>query len=127
MPKKINKSIDRLFTEYILKEVDKTFIVKRKHKYGNEYCLKMFKYMLNQINQWSSLALLNDYEGLSQFHYKYLNQVFNKWSSNDIFSKAYTNLLQNEYFKLKLMLESVGIIIQFLTLWFLHRLPIYMA
>ena len=101
MPKKINKSIDRLFTEYILKEVDKTFPIYRKHKYTNEYCIKMFKFMLIDVNKWSSLRHINDYREESTFHYKYLNQIFNKWTSKNIFSNAYKNLLQNEYFKLK--------------------------
>ena len=57
--------------------------------------------MLVDVTKWKSLEYLNDYEGKRKFHYKYLNSIFNKWASKNIFSNAYSNLLQNEYFKLK--------------------------
>ena len=101
MVKKINKKIDKLFDKYILDQVNKKFPVYRIHKYSNEYCLKMFKCMLIDVTRWVSLTKLSDYKGETEYHYKYLNSVFNKWASKDIFSDAYKQLLQNEYLKLK--------------------------
>ena len=55
--------------------------------------------MLIDVTRWVSLTKLSDYEGETEYHYKYLNSVFNKWASKDIFSDAYKQLLQNEYLK----------------------------
>ena len=57
--------------------------------------------MLDDVVKWKSLSELSSYEGINEYHYKYLNSVFNKWTSKNIFSKAYSNMLQNEYFRLK--------------------------
>ena len=101
MPLKINKLINKTFNKYIIDEVVKAFPVYRKHKYSFEYCLHMFKFMLDDVVKWKSLSELSSYEGINEYHYKYLNSVFNKWTSKNIFSKAYSNMLQNEYFRLK--------------------------
>ena len=55
--------------------------------------------MLIDVTRWVSLTKLSDYKGETEYHYKYLNSVFNKWASKDIFSDAYKQLLQNEYLK----------------------------
>ena len=101
MPLKINKLINKTFNKYIIDEVVKAFPVYRKHKYSFEYCLKMFKFMLDDVVKWRSLSELSSYKGISEYHYKYLNSIFNKWTSKNIFSKAYSQMLQNEYFRLK--------------------------
>ena len=81
----INNIIDESFSKYIINEVNNHFPVYRKHKYNYEYCLKMFKFMLNDTVKWKSLSYLSYYMGgNNKYHYKYLNFVFNKWASNDI-------------------------------------------
>ena len=101
MVKKIHKRIDKLFDKYILDQVNKKLPSYRKHRYSNEYYLKMFKFMLIDVTRWKSLTNLDEYKGETNFHYKYLNSVFNKWSSKNVFSDAYKELLQNEYLKRK--------------------------
>ena len=101
MAKKIHKKINKLFDKYILDQINKKIPSYRKHKYSNEYYLKMFKFMLIDVTRWKSLTELAEYKGETDFHYKYLNSVFNKWSSKNIFHDAYKQLLQNEYLKLK--------------------------
>jgi hypothetical protein len=49
----------------------------------------MFKCMLIDVTRWISLTKLSDYKGETEYHYKYLNSVFNKWVYKDIFSDAY--------------------------------------
>ena len=99
--KKVYNKIEKTFNKYILNIVASTIPHTRKHKYSDEYCLKMFKYMINDVVKWKSLSLLADYKGNPKYHYKYLCSVFNKWSKADIFKKAYTEMLKKEYFKLK--------------------------
>ena len=101
MPKKIYNKIEKSFDKYILNQVNKKFPHSRKHKYSDKYCLLMFKEMLNDVVKWKSLTKLSEYKGESEYHYKYLNTVFNKWSKNGIFKDAYTEMLNNEYYKLK--------------------------
>jgi len=96
----IHKIINKTFDKYVLNIVDKQFPIIRKHKYSNKYFLDMFKFILTSVSNWKSLSLLRDYKG-NNYHYKYLNQVFNKWSSVDVFKNAYTNMLTERYFKLK--------------------------
>jgi hypothetical protein len=69
----------------------------------------MFKEMLNDVVKWKSLKKLSEYKGESEYHYKYLNTVFNKWSKNGIFKDAYKKMLNNEYYKLKHIKNSTTI------------------
>ncbi len=64
----------------------------------------MFKFMLNDVVKWRSLSELSSYKGNSEYHYKYLNSIFIKWTSKNIFSKAYSHMLQNEYFRFKIII-----------------------
>ncbi len=50
----------------------------------------MFKEILNDVVKWKSLKKLFEYKGKSEYHYKYLNIVFNKLSKYGIFKDAYT-------------------------------------
>lgn len=55
--------------------------------------------MLTDVTSWRSLHITKNYPENITYHYKYLNQVFNKWTTFDIFQKAYLELLKNYYFK----------------------------
>ena len=68
MPLKINKLINKTFNKYIIDEVVKAFPVYRKHKYSFEYCLHMFKFMLDDVVKWKSLSELSSYEGINEYH-----------------------------------------------------------
>ena len=101
MAKKRYNKIDNSFNKYVINQVNKKFPHQREHKYSDAYCLLMFKEMLNDVVKWKSLQKLSAYKGKTEYHYKYLNTVFNKWSKNDIFQDAYTEMLNSEYYKLK--------------------------
>ena len=79
MPLKINKLINKTFNKYIIDEVVKAFPVYRKHKYSFEYCLKMFKFMLNDVVKWSSLSELSSYKGISEYHYKWWKNMYSNF------------------------------------------------
>ena len=101
MSKKIYNKIEKSFNKYVINQVNKKFPHYREHKYSDHYCLIMFKEMLNDVVKWKSLKKLSAYKGKTEYHYKYLNTVFNKWSKNGIFKDAYMEMLNNEYYKLK--------------------------
>ena len=80
MSKKIHDKIKKTFDKCILDQVSKILPHTRKHLYSDEYCLSMFKFMLNDTVRWSSLKIASDYNKKKTYHYKYLNAVYNKWS-----------------------------------------------
>jgi hypothetical protein len=51
-----------------------------------------YKYLNQVFNKWTKFKYI-------EYHYKYLNQVFNNWTKFNIFQKAYVQLLKNNYFK----------------------------
>lgn len=101
MSKKIYDKIEKTFDRYIINQVKKKLHHYRQHKYDDIYFIGMFKDMLNDVVKWKSLQKLSEYKGKSEYHYKYLNAVFNKWTKNGIFKDAYIEMLNNEYFKSK--------------------------
>jgi hypothetical protein len=68
MPKKIYKKIENSFDKYIIDQVNKKLPHMRKHKYSDEYCLGLFKEMLDDVVKWKSLKKLRAYEGDSEYH-----------------------------------------------------------
>ncbi len=98
---KIHKIISNSYDKYILELVDKEFPIIRKRTYTNQYFLNNFKFMLNDINNWRTLTELKNYPEDIVYHYKYNNEIYDKWVSKDIFKRAYVNMLNNNYFKLK--------------------------
>ena len=106
MSKKIHNKIEKTFNKCVLDQVSKILPHTRTHKYSDEYCLSMFKMMLHDTFKWSSLKIASDYNKEKTYHYKYLNAVYNKWARKNIFKKAYTEMIQKEYFKLKHIKKS---------------------
>lgn len=90
------------YDKYILRRVKIKFPHIRKHKYSDEYCLSLFKLMLNDFVNWPSLKEAKKYmDEAPDYHYKYLNSVFNKWSNENIFEDAYLDMLNDKYFQLE--------------------------
>ncbi len=81
--RKISNQITNFYESYILGIVDEEFPVIRKRTYSNEYFLNNFKLMLNDINNWKALKNLKSYSEGIEFHYKYINKVFNLWKSKN--------------------------------------------
>ena len=101
---KIYKEIKKAYENILLKLVDDLLPVQRKRKYVNKYFLEQFKNILQHFRGWKSLTKSKDYPAKVQYHYKYLNEVFNKWS--DYIYKAYDMLMQKYYFKLTNLSKS---------------------
>jgi len=104
--KKQIKSINSLYYKYIIQTVDELIPTIRKKDYSNKYLLDMFIHVLNNCSSWRSLSLLSSYPKKNPNHYKYINQVFNKWNSFKIFEVAYGKLLNNHYFKINDIAKS---------------------
>ncbi len=100
MSKKINM-VNNLFKKGVLEIVREELPMIRNKKYSDSYCLNMFVHVLKNVTNWSALQHLSCYPKNNKYHYKYLNQIFNKWNKHKIFEKAYTRLLRLKYFKLK--------------------------
>ena len=62
----------------------------RTHTYSYEYFIKMFIHILNDVTSYIALKRLFN---LTSNHYKYINQVFNKWTKLNIFEDAYYKYL----------------------------------
>jgi hypothetical protein len=100
------KRLEKTYETILLKLVEKYIPSIRKCKYTNKYFLNQFKNMLRDVVCWESLTITKDYPKNIEYHYKYLNQVFNKWVKFNLFELAYTELLKNHYFKLNKILTS---------------------
>ena len=98
---KISKHISKTYDEYILELVNNRIPIIRKRTYLNKYFLEHFKLMLNNINNWQALSYLKTYPNGIKYHYKYIQQIYSKWVSYTIFKDAYTNMINDNYFKLK--------------------------
>lgn len=96
----------KIYEKFILEIVDKFFPVIRKRKYSNEYFLIHFQYILQDVTRWKSLTITITYHQEHTYHYKYINQVFNKWSSKNVFELAYNKLLHFYYFSNTNILHS---------------------
>ena len=73
---KLNKHIDRK---------------RYKAKYSDEYYLNFIFYMLNDINKWSFIVKLKDYNSKFKYHYKTIYNKFIYWTKNKVFYNAFYN------------------------------------
>lgn len=62
-----------------------------KVKYSDEYYLNFIFYILNDINRWSFIVNLKDYDSKFKFHYKTIYNKFLFWSKNKVFYNAFYN------------------------------------
>ena len=60
-------------------------------KYSDEYYLNFIFYMLNNINKWSFIVKLKDYNSKFKYHYKTIYNKFVYWSNNNVFYNAFYN------------------------------------
>ena len=60
-------------------------------KYSDEYYLNFIFYMLNDINKWSFIVKLKDYNSKFKYHYKTIYNKFVYWSNNNVFYNAFYN------------------------------------
>lgn len=88
----------------------------RERYYSLEYYLDMFNFMQNDVVKWKSLENLKIYKPKKEgqdnnkgFHYKSIQNEFNRWVKLDIFVEAHNKYLRKYYFKLKPHLLKLGI------------------
>jgi len=103
---KTTKRLEKIYESILLKLAEKHLPTKRKRKYTNKYFLDQFKHMLTDLVSWDSLTNVKNYPSEIAFHYKYLNQIFNKWVKLNLFKNAYEQLLKEHYFKLQNILHT---------------------
>ena len=86
------------YKKYILHYAKLKYPLIRKRKFSLKYYLDNFIFLLNDINKWESLKIINNDN--NKYHWKTIYNEFNKWSKDGIFEKAFNKLLKNHYFKI---------------------------
>jgi hypothetical protein len=86
--------MDNNYKKTILCIANERLPYKRKPKYDNEYFLNMFIHVLDDVTSYKALGRIFNYT--SKYHYKYINQVFNKWTKLNIFKDA-NDICVNKY------------------------------
>lgn len=99
---KINKSYEK----YIIQIAEKKYPKVRERTYSLTYYLKNFELVLSKLVQWESLKLIKGYPVNKIFHWKSIQNEFNKWSNDNIFKDAYKLFLKENYFKINKIKKS---------------------
>ena len=109
-------SHEQIYNNIILSVAREKLKCCRKRDYDLEYYLNMFNFIQNDVVKWKSLKNLKDYKPKKEnkdndkgFHYKSIQNEFNRWSHLDIFIEAHNRFLRKYYFKLKPHLLKMGI------------------
>lgn len=112
------KSPTQIFKDIILNVARKKLKCIRKREYSLEYYLDMFLLVHNDVVKWKSLQLTKKYNpkkyknnlDLSKdYHFKTIQNEFNKWANLNIFIEAHNNYLKRFYYLLKPHLKNIGI------------------
>ena len=69
----------------------------RKRKYKLDYYLNSFLLLLNDVNNWKTLSIIN--HNHKKFHWKTVYNEFCRWSKDNIFKIAFEKFINTNYFK----------------------------
>lgn len=89
---------DDKFKKYIIDVADKILPQKRKRKYSAKYYLDKFLLVLDDVTKWKSLKVTEGFNDKKEYHYKTIQNKFMEWTKHNVFQKAYSNFLNNNYF-----------------------------
>ena len=85
-------------TKYIINAVNRILPKQRNSKYTIEH---LANHILDCNINYPSWALygkhLRSLGSYPYYFHKYLNEIYNKWSNNDVFKEAYSDLLRDNY------------------------------
>ena len=88
------KEFIKITKNNIFNMYDKNFNKKYVRKYTIDYYLNLMFELINDINNWYSLSKLNFYKPLQKkdntlpiFHWKTIQNLYNKWANDGIFKK----------------------------------------
>ena len=103
---KDSKKINLIYKKYIIKIAENKYPNIKKRKYTLSYYLSKFELVLSKIVQWETLNITKDYPENKPFHWKTIQNEFNKWSNDNIFEEAYRLFLTENYYKLNKIKKS---------------------
>ena len=91
-------------TKNVINDIYKdNFDKKYRKKYTIDYYLNLMFELINDINNWHSLSKLNIYKPvlkkdntLPKYHWKTIQNLFNKWSNDEVFNKSFQNYHNNK-------------------------------
>ena len=90
-----------IIKNYILDVVKNTFKVIRKRKYSDEYMLDKIILATEEFISWESFGrVINKFNNVHKYHYKYISQIYRLWCEHDVFKNAYTNYLNDNNVKI---------------------------
>jgi hypothetical protein len=87
--------MNKKLIELYLIEIDKLNQKIDKNRYNTKYTdlyyLTLILYILNDINNWSFLSKLKEYNSNFKYHYKTVYNKFLYWTKNNVFKNAFYN------------------------------------
>lgn len=113
------ESPDKIFKNIILTIAREKLKCIRKRDYSLEYYLDSFLLIQNDIVKWKSLQHTKNYspkkyknkilDKEKDYHYKTIQNEFNRWAKLDIFNEAHNRYLRKYYYILKQYLKKLKI------------------
>ena len=90
------KKVFNCYKRCILQVADQVFPNIRQKNYSLSYYLDNFINVLNEVNKWKSLNLIN--KNSCKYYWKSIYNEYNKWCSHDIFRTAFNDFLKKTLF-----------------------------
>ena len=97
---------DAIFKVYklcVLEIANNSYKNVRNRKFKLDYYLNNFLLLLNDVNKWKTLSVINKNQNQKKFHWKTIYNEFSncvmKWSKDNIFKIAFEKFINTNYFK----------------------------
>jgi hypothetical protein len=91
-------AIFKVYKSCVLEIANNAYKNVRKRKYKLDYYLNKFLLLLNELNKWQSLSVIDEIPNQKDFHWKTIYNEFNKWSKDNIFKIAFEKFINTNYF-----------------------------
>ena len=92
-------AIFKVYKSCVLEIANNAYKNVRKRKYKLDYYLNKFLLLLNELNKWQSLSVIDEIPNQKKFHWKTIYNEFIKWSKDNIFKIAFEKFINTNYFK----------------------------
>ena len=90
-------AIFKVYKSCVLEIANNAYKEVRKRKYNLDYYLNSFLLLLNDVNNWKTLSIIN--QNHKKFHWKTVYNEFCRWSKDNIFKIAFEKFINTNYFK----------------------------
>lgn len=90
-------AIFKVYKSCVLEIANNAYKNVRNRKFKLDYYLNNFLLLLNDVNKWKTLSVIN--QNQKKFHWKTIYNEFMKWSKDNIFKIAFEKFINTNYFK----------------------------